>query len=933
MKFNRKILLNILVAGSLAVSCSDVKPPVKVLPSGNIDKYAKEIDSLNTPENEVAPFRRPIGTNCSELRHKDNTAAHNSNLNNGVMPSYKFFPNFLGRGKAEDNSNALQYLTKSVESVSFINANSGFVALSHPPSAEYSDFLNLSMSGNVGGTDLFYFEYDANGKPKFTNLDEAINSRLWDSHPFVGVDSACNLVLVWASDRNHPFNSIINLDNKVIKTGNSDLLYAFRINGKWSDVKPFEGGNINTDKFYEVSPYISCLGVAPRLLFSSNRNNDYDIYSVPVNIDFANQVITANDTAETFPKAIAYDEASNSINTYSDEIFPMVAIDAKGDKILYLSSDRFQKEVKIGKDSLLTSKGKYDIYQFAYTHNCVLPPPPPPPPAPLPKGAVLNVQLVDMLNSGDEINSPVIKLVEVGSGKEVIRKGNSKETFPLEFGKEYEVFGGSERNSLNCQEPGDKLLQYYQAKLITRLEPKINAKVRNEDYDSTISAKLMVAYDTNTVVEWHPVDANASINKAEPTVTKENKTTLTKTEEIKSVQFKGCIRPCDTTNIKIVRNEAPNTPQTQEMPKQVMEVTKQVITKREWYEGGKVIQKKRTWTEYDTIPKFDTTFVGAIGATAKSQLTHLYKISPIDKGRDTVINDVVQLYPQYYVKPPCACDFEAIKHPYNKNVPYFQTAFWKVNTSAGLSEQLQDFQEDGYLARAGYIELHPKHRTFGVAHKEARDERKEEYRKYSQQVDINLSAMRDEITKRFIPAMEALDTLAPGNKILVKLEAYSDIRDAGLCYYIGSPVEYISGVSDKDTKKISLKKISLKNQATLGDDNDNLSKLRVFYGFNELLKRLRWDEKFAKYMKEGLVFYPTQEFKSDEEMQKALAKAKIIILAEGKRYDPTTKKDEKDYDEVRRLNLYIDLIKYEGGTIEHSPCCNPAAECLPIEKK
>ena len=62
-------------------------------------------------------------------------------------------------------------------------------------------------------------------------------------------------------------------------------------------------------------------------------------------------------------------------------------------------------------------------------------------------------------------------------------------------------------------------------------------------------------------------------------------------------------------------------------------------------------------------------------------------------------------------------------------------------------------------------------------------------------------------------------------------------------------------------------------------------------------------------------------FMDDEEMQKALAKAKIIILAEGKRYDPTTKKDEKEYDEVRRLNLYIDLIKYEGGTIEHSPCC------------
>ena len=65
-------------------------------------------------------------------------------------------------------------------------------------------------------------------------------------------------------------------------------------------------------------------------------------------------------------------------------------------------------------------------------------------------------------------------------------------------------------------------------------------------------------------------------------------------------------------------------------------------------------------------------------------------------------------------------------------------------------------------------------------------------------------------------------------------------------------------------------------------------------------------------------------------MQEALSNAKIIILVEGKRFDPVEKQDDKEYDEVRRLNLHIDLIQYENNTIERVPCCDPNKECLPI---
>ncbi len=915
----------LLILLVFVVSCTNV--PSRKLPIRNVDNFRVVRDSINTFKDELAPYQRVKAKNCIESYYRENSITNNDNLE--ISPSYKFFSDLMGKDFENNYESVIQNLTNKLEAVSYLTSNAGFVALSHPTDSNYNFALNLPFWGSVGGTDLFYFEF-VNSKPVFTALPNEINSDFWDSHPFSAVDSFCNKLLIWSSDRNSPYSKTVDLQNKTLIKGHTDLFYSFYKNGKWSNAKTFEfQSKINTENFNEISPFVACLNISPKLFFSSNRNGDYDIFVSDIAIDYVQEIMTVKSEPILLPKGKETDIDSIYINTYSNEFFPYISIPYNNTEIksLFLSSNRNTQatQLKKSKDTVIINKGNYDIYSFNYELECTPEPPPPPPPAPIAK---INVSVIDMEIPNRIIQKPIIKLVDVQSEVEIISNSESN-SFDVELGKTYDVFGGSNQNSLFCEEEGDSLLQYYQARKITKLLPIIKKREIITKYDSVENAKLIVKYDTNIVKELYPI---TEMNRVQPAIdfkTTSNNITETRNEIIKDVSYKPCVVPCDTIfkkkNIQIDKNISDTLKFIKENT--FIEVTKQVITKKEWFEGGKIVQKSYKTIVYDTTQVFDTTFISAVGAVAKSELTHFGRIYINSELKHSVyINDTIYLKPVYYVKPPCSCNFTDIEHSYNKNVPYFQTAFWKVNTTDGYIQHLNDFQKGNYLESAGYIELHPKHRFYGVGNSEARERRKKMYQDYAVSVDRNLLVMRDEIVNRFIPALESLDSLTSGTKILIKIEAYSDERKADKCNYIGTTIEYMQGKKDKDGK-ISLIKEKLSNGASLSYDNENLSKLRVFYGFNELFKRLKNNAKFNSYLNKGLVFYPTQNFENEEEMYKAIEKARIIILAEGKYYDKVFRDDIEDYDPVRRINLYIDLIKINNKYVEKTPCCNPKINC------
>lgn len=917
----KKNTLLIVIISIVLFSCSS--PKTYILPSGNLDfvRKSSEKDSINSPNDEVSTYMNVFESDCFSAYKKESSSAYIEPATRRIKPSFMFFYDLLGEEFVSRNKRTIDYLTKRLENVSFVTNNSGFVSLAHAPDANYTRIMDLPFIGYVGGTDIFSFQIE-NGAYTFRALPEPINSVFWDSHPWVGSDSLCNLVMIWSSDRDNPYSVVTTLDKQIIKRGNSDLFYAFKIGNKWGIPKKFDSESlINTDEFNEISPFVACSNISPKLLFASNREKDYDIYEINIEINFDSQTIIPKEKARKLPKGNQYDFENTFINTDADEMFPLVAFPYQNEiqKELFVSSNRNIKPKNLpkSKDTLVVNKGKFDIYTFQYNLECKLPPPPPPP------IAKLFVKVVNVQNQRQKVIEPVIKLVDLTTG--TAQELNTDDaSFTLINGHKYAVYGGSKVNTSGCDDPRDTIIKFYKSQQISYIDPLIIKKERLIEYDSVINPKPKEVFDTTYITEIVPISELETItikNEFQPidNVQNEGKNQEQRKEVVKDIKYVKCppkellqkqVEPKIETKL-----ETKTVTQTRTT---FVEITKQVINKRIEYEGGKIIKKSYKIIEYDTIPQLDTTQILAIGAAARSELTMLEPFA-LHFTKDTVINDVIKLYPEYFVKPPCSVKFVDILDDYYKNVPYYQTAFWKVNTSAGLTQHMLDMQKGNYLENASYIELHPRNTRYGVWTGEKRTQRIQEYREYAKAVDKNLIAMRNEITEHFIPAMEEISKFSPETKLLIKLEAYSDIRDASLCNYIGEPITFIQGRINKNSN-IELEKITVRNGDNLNSDNDNLSKLRVYYGFNELMTLLRKEPKFKEYLNKGLVFFPTQKFETEEKMYETMRKAKIIILAEGKKYDPVVKEDDKQYDVVRRLNLFIQQIKYEDKIIQ-SDCC------------
>ncbi|HRP01442.1 MAG TPA: hypothetical protein PLE30_02230 [Candidatus Kapabacteria bacterium] len=923
----RKYLFTILLS-CLIYSCS--QDPTRILPNRNIDKLKAIKDSINTPNKDIAPYLRVTQENCGDAFYRELRGDYSDKINS-IKPANQFFKEILGNNYPE-NEKVIDELTNRLESATFLTYNSGVVAISHPPDSNFSNLLNLNMFGSIGGTDLLVFNKE-NNKFIFNALPEPINSIFWDSHPWIGQDSICNYVLIWASDKNNPYSMIKDINGNIQNIGNSDLFYSYFVNDKWSDPKELDfNKHVNTKQFNEISPFVACMAHSPKLLFSSNRDGDYDIYSANLKFNFKDQTIQVLDSAVKFPKGSQYDFENSYINTDANEMFPFIAFPYKQEgnaKALYFSSDRnnLERVSSSNGDTVVINKGAYDIYSFDIDLECnndnniIIATPEP--------QNTFKLHLTILDNKGEKIKDPVLFVHNI-SDNDSIKINADTITITLKKGKKYKAFGGSNYYHLNCDQRSDTIITHYIGKNYIINAPTINKNIKITKYDSIINQQTKYEYDTTFVTEIIPLKDD--ILKLDSTIyfdTVSNKVYhISKYSKVisfkptKLVHTKQLKNKLSSSGLPTLNNTIASNDSTKNKNTTWIEAEKQIILKKSYTYGGNRIQKSTQIIYFDTIPNIDTINITALDAVIPSNLSNYNFLQVENESNKAIIYDTVIVEPSYYIKPNCNTDFITIESKYNKNVPYFQTAFWKVNTSKGLKEHLQDLQPDGYLSNAGYVELSPKHRKYGVAHQENRQRRIEDYRKYASQVDGNLQVMKNTITDDFIPIVEFINNYSNANstRLLVKLEAYSDIRSASLCYYIGDDIEYMQGIEQDDTS-INLTDIKIQNNATLSSDNDNLSKLRAYYGFNELFSLLKADTKFNNYLKEGLVFYPTQQFKSIQERNEALDRAKIIILAEGKYYDTTIRQDTEEYDDVRRLNLTIKLIQYYNGKFIPSECC------------
>ncbi len=460
MKIVRKILLFALFL--FIISCSEKPNITKLYPTGNLNLLDTSY-KYNSNKDEIAPVARPaVDKNISNPYYREFLMPKSDYKD--VKPSSKFARENLGLSYS--NELAVDYLTKNIESISFIDNNTGFISFSHPPTPEYARQMGLPFAGLKdieGGTDIFQFQlFENENQFKFKSLESIgiVNSTFWDSHPFAAdtiIDGKKHTVLIWSSDKDAPYSDKITLKGDTIKIGNTDLYYSFRVDNQWSEARKLQQ-DINTSS-NEGSPFLFCLCNNPTLFFSSNRDgvtrDDYDIFKVRVQIDFANKRIIQDEQVSKFVKTDqakgrrGEDDTLGTINSSYDERFPYVPnpVSDTNDRYIYFSSNRNTSPKYYGKDTVIVANGGYDIYRFPIdaSFKCVPPPPPPPP------KLYLQVTVNELeLSPNKEKSNPKKQIFEYDTirNDKDIRNANyklnsdskkSQQIFEIDLNKEYRI--------------------------------------------------------------------------------------------------------------------------------------------------------------------------------------------------------------------------------------------------------------------------------------------------------------------------------------------------------------------------------------------------------------------------------------------------------------------------------------------------------------
>ncbi|MCX6224571.1 MAG: hypothetical protein NTV01_07430, partial [Bacteroidia bacterium] len=280
-------------------------------------------------------------------------------------------------------------------------------------------------------------------------------------------------------------------------------------------------------------------------------------------------------------------------------------------------------------------------------------------------------------------------------------------------------------------------------------------------------------------------------------------------------------------------------------------------------------------------------------------------------------------------------------------------------------------KDDGFtysIANANWIELHPNNSYWGdnllfqsqqKKRMEGRKQRIQQYVEYAKQVDENLKNLTDTVKLKYINLLDKHKDKKP--QLLIEIFAVSDQREVYNCWYVGKPVQYRAsdylegqGVFTTDRVRIVppevnefakrlflIKRCSKElnedgdNGTMLGvagevtDKNTNLSRLRAWFGYQEVYKRLCESDEFRKMVQDGKVALPDNEISYKD--------ADIIIITRGDPRDqdlldkknpyPSVNNPQGngyyDFDQIRRIEIQTRLIISRDNTIVNSYCCDP----------
>lgn len=859
--------------------CGGVRP---VRPAGNLG------DSVNSPGDEFAPSLRPDGSALyftSNRRNFDDI--YRSLASNPTAAAVSFAAAEIDRS---DLSRLSQPSTND-GTIAFIGERAGFFASGHAPDTLYG--INPDgFGGIVGGADLFEFGPRDGGGIGVRNLGRSINSIFWDSHPTAGLKGD-TLLMVFSSDRpgssgyGSPYrNTAVVTPGGDTVHGNADLYFVFRAGSTWGPVINFvdaiNGGEINSVQ-NEYSPYLFCVDGHPRLFFASNRGDSYDLYEAELEVDFGRGEVQVT-------KVGPLPSGAESVNTDADEIFPCLSdypVDGKTGQYLFFSSNRDEEKRKVG-DRTIQSAGGFDLYRIAMTREC------------RPARLRYEVVVLDAEKPSRPVRDPIARIHRLSArgeqapvepeGSAMATSRANPATFIVEFGAEYAAFGGSSLRNLDC-EGANAAIEGYRMRAVMPGRPTVTRRTEIRTYDTLVGAQRVFRLDTMLV---------------------------------------------DTISMAKGVNVPPSIVEASERYGDSLIVVRRVRWEAAKYVGGQMRTARGPVVVYDTTYRWDTLYVPTTDRLAPTERVRSFGNLnlPAESRDDVTIRDTVWVYPHYYEAPPCEWLYSrSLVDEYEKNVPYFQTTFWEVNTTSNYREHRSALSSRKWVD-GGFIELHPNNQYFGVGTGGKRSVRIQEYDRFARVVDRNLSRMASEIMDQIIPEFLEFDEKSPGsnNRLVIQILAFSDIRPIQRGYYLGGgSVAYLAGSYDAAGGALRLYDVSIPPGASLvSANNDTLSKLRVYYGYRELLRRLERYPLWKRLVDDGTLILPWPEV-TENEYRSRMEKGRILVVMEGRNVDASIDPSVRDYgerkndfyelDNIRRVDVLINRLEYRNGRLIQSPCC------------
>lgn len=752
----------------------------------------------------------------------------------------------------------------------------------------------LQSAGTIhGGSDLF--EQRTNGRIR--SIDE-LNSQSWEAHPAIARKDSMEL-LVFSSDRKSsvgfsaPYSNAKYTDgNGRARSGNADLWYSFRRIGDtiWSEpVNLATAGDSINLLSNEYSPFLYCVHSTPHLIFASDRKGSMDLYDAPLKIDWNNRVVDA-------PSVREIQTDSGPLNTTSDEMFPFIPYPhvRAEQRELYFSSNHFSK---VQPDSAkIAGFGGLDVYAVTATLMCGdKTPTATPKPIPVTRGSI--TYAVDILDATTKSRVPQPKLrVERLDGTARVLIDSTTDAFSVTLDSASLVGrssvtlrsqGASTFTDKPCNNP-DPIIVHYNIASLTRRVARVSP--RKVPYDTTVIDQPAAIKVSRRVRVNDTIAAGAGLPQG------------------RQYQFAGTT----TDNRAIFARDT--VVKVDSVPPPISRI------------------KRLTREVSDTVWAYDTTYVRANPTMGLSMLCRDGSRTIAVPQRDTIVRDTIWVYPVRELAPLCVQIFESADSA--RNVPYFQTAFWEVNTREGYKRHMQRLRKD--LKPARWVELNDNNQYWGKRPGDSTtyrlDRRRAEYAVKAELIERNLDSLADR-TLSLLRSFWEYDGAKPEAKFIVSMLAFSDYRAIALGEFISdTSIAYVSTAYDSVSRRITPgERVFIRPGASLkGTDNDTLSKLRAYFGYRTVLERLERDSLFRDLQQKGLVLLPDAT-KDPKDYDQRIKTARVVLLAEGRYVDATAiprnrgygKGDDDFYklDWIRRVDVQVRRVRLNGDTWTEPECC------------